>query len=461
MNNIILMTDSYKVSHWKQYPGGTTHVYSYFESRGGKYSDALFFGLQYILKKYLVGAVVTEGNIREARQILGAHFGSTDFFFELGWKHILYEHRGRLPIEIKAVPEGRLIDTQNVLFTVENTCPQCFWVTSYLEATLEQVWYPITVATKSYKMKLVIEAYLLLTGDDTADFKLHDFGYRGSTSQESAAIGDAAHLVNFKGSDTLPGLMLLQKYYGAEMPAFSIPAAEHSTITAWGKDEEKFAYENMLNQFPTGLVAVVSDSYDIFNACENIWGTELKEKVENRKGVLIIRPDSGNPLEVLPRVLAILGEKFGYRENLKGYKVLPPFLRVIQGDGITEETLTDILEVLRLNKWSADNIAFGSGGGLLQDVNRDTMRFAYKCSNVTIGGDDFDVSKNPVTDPGKASKKGRLALVPHVEHDVDTHITIQYTDKSTIVKKDMLVPVFRDGELLKDYTLSEIQEKLV
>lgn len=422
MDNIVLMTDSYKVSHWKQYPAMTEKVYSYFESRGGEYSHVLFFGLQYILKKYLDGPVVTYEKINAAREIFKAHFGTDEFFNKEGWYDIMKDYNGRLPVEIKAVPEGSIIPTQHVLFTVENTDPKFYWLTSYLETLLEQVWYPCTVATKSYFQKRCIQHWLKVSGSDPADFKLHDFGYRGSTSQESAAIGGAAHLVNFQGSDTLAAITLLQKYYDAKMPAFSIPAAEHSTITAWGKWEETIAYHNMLKQFPKGLVAVVSDSYDIFNACEKIWGEELKKYVEERDGVLIVRPDSGDPATILVQVLDTLGDAFGYTINDQGYKLLPKYLRVIWGDGIDEKSLPKVLHAVVWNKWSADNIAFGSGGGLLQNVTRDTLKFAYKCSNITIEGRDRPVFKDPITDPGKASKSGRFDGLETVFKNGETRV---------------------------------------
>lgn len=453
MDNVILMTDSYKVSHWKQYPPKTTHVYSYFESRGGEYEKTLFFGLQYILKKYLQNIVIDNDKINDAQTLFSSHFGTDSLFYLKGWYHILIDHGGKLPIEIKAVPEGTLVDTKNVLFTVENTCPEDFWLTSYLETILEQVWYPITVATKSYYQKKVIKHYLDITGDDIPDFKLHDFGYRGSTSQESAGIGDAAHLVNFKGTDTLAGIVVAQKYYGADMPAFSIPAAEHSTITSWGKFSERAAFENMLDQFPEGLVAVVSDSYDIYNACGNLWGKELKDKVVNRKGTLVVRPDSGEPNKVVPQVLQILGEAFGYTTNSKGYKVLPKYLRVIQGDGIDEVTLPLVLAAMMWKGWSADNIAFGSGGGLLQNVTRDTCKFAYKCSNITRNGKDIDVYKDPITDEGKVSKRGRLGLLK----DNGKYRTLEQLIPT--VDDGELKTVFKDGELLVDQNFEDIRKR--
>jgi nicotinamide phosphoribosyltransferase len=162
--------------------------------------------------------------------------------------------------------------------TVENTDPKLFWLTNYLETLLVQVWYPSTVATQSFAMKKLLLEYLHETGDPLLiDFKLHDFGYRGVTCPEQAAIGAASHLVNFQGTDTIAGLELLGEYYDEFCAGFSIPASEHSTITSWGKEHEVDACRNMLTQYPEGYVACVSDSYDIFNCCENIWGGELRE----------------------------------------------------------------------------------------------------------------------------------------------------------------------------------------
>ncbi|XP_062605553.1 nicotinamide phosphoribosyltransferase-like, partial [Saccostrea cucullata] len=324
----------------------------------------------------------------------------------------LQHHNGCLPVRIRAVPEGSVVPYKNVLFTVENTDPKCFWLTNYLETLLVQVWYPMTVATNSRYQKETIASYLHETADnlDSLPFKLHDFGFRGSTSVESAGIGGAAHLVNFKGTDTIAALCVARKYYACQIAGFSVPAAEHSTITTWGKEGEKEAFHNMLKNFPSGIVSIVSDSYDIWNACENVWGQQLKDLVEKREGTLVIRPDSGEPSEVVVKVLNILGNKFGTITNSKGYKLLPPYLRIIQGDGISYESLSGILKHMKNQGWSADNVVFGSGGALLQKMDRDTQKCAFKCSYALINGKEVNVYKQPITDPGKKSKKGRLTL---------------------------------------------------
>lgn len=285
-------------------------------------------------------------------------------------------------------------------------------------------------------------------------FKLHDFGFRGSTSVESSGLGGAAHLVNFMGTDTLSAIVLLRKYYGAkQMPGFSIPAAEHSTITSWGRENEVEAYRNMLTQFPNALVAVVSDSYDVFKACDQLWGVELKELIMNREGTLVVRPDSGHPPTIVVQVLEILGRRFGYTVNAKGFKVLDPHVRVIQGDGIDIHMLKEILDAMEIAGWSADNIAFGSGGGLLQKVNRDTMKFAFKCCAIERGehGEWFDVLKDPITDPGKRSKAGRLALVK----DEDGYKTVKIDETNL---PNLLELVFANGVVYRDQTLTEIRE---
>ena len=452
--NVALTTDSYKVTHWRQYPPRTTRVFSFFESRGGRFPEVVFFGLQYILKRYLAGSVITEEAIAEAKEVAAAHFGDETLFNEAGWRYIFERHGGRLPVEIRAVPEGTVVPVSNALMTIENTDPSVPWLTNYLETLLSQAWYPSTVATLSRAMHMKVLAALRETGDPSlADFKVHDFGFRGSTSVESAGIGGAAHLVNFKGTDTLAALLVARRYYGEPMAGFSIPAAEHSTITSWGRAGEINAYRNMLAAFPKGFVAVVSDSFNVYEACAKLWGDALRGEVLNRDGVLVVRPDSGDPAEVVPEVLSILATAFGYTINDKGYRVLNPHVRVIQGDGIDLDMLGKVLDRMAVSRWSADNIAFGSGGGLLQQVNRDTQKFAFKCSAVEVDGVWHDVMKDPVTDPGKRSKAGRLKLVRWGPRWNTLPLDANQFE-------NLLVPVFRDGEILADYSFEDIRRRV-
>jgi nicotinamide phosphoribosyltransferase len=456
--NIILNTDSYKVSMFKQYPAGTTGVYSYIESRGGRYDRTVMFGLQAFIKEYLLEPI-TQSDIDIADEILTAH---GEPFPRAMWQHILDKHAGYLPVVIKSVPEGTVVPVGNVLATIENTDPECFALTTWLEtALLRAVWYGTTVATQSWTIKQVIKDYLEKSGDPTAiDFKLHDFGARGVSSMESAGIGGAAHLVNFMGSDTISGVLYAREYYGAGVAGFSIPAAEHSTITSWGRDGEVKAYSNMVTQFgkPGAILAVVSDSYDIYEACK-MWGAgELKQQVIDSGATVVIRPDSGDPVEVLPKVVGALNMGFGHTKNSKGYKVLNN-VRVIWGDGINIQSIQAIMRIMvDLNGWSADNFAFGMGGALLQQVDRDTQKFAMKCSSAEINGKWVDVMKDPVTDTGKRSKAGRVQLwkaggewVSAVDQPKG------WFDRGFGPFTPMLEEVYRDGRLVKEITFDEVR----
>ena len=455
--NLILNTDSYKVSMFKQYPAGTTGVYSYIESRGGRYDRTVFFGLQAFIKEYLLNPL-TQSDIDIAEEILTLH---GEPFNRAGWQHILDKHQGFLPIVIRAVPEGTIVPVKNVLATIENTDPECYWLTTWLEtALLRAVWYGTTVATQSKMIKNLITNYLEKSGDpSTIDFKLHDFGARGVSSMESAGIGSAAHLVNFMGTDTISGVLFAREYYNAGIAGFSIPAAEHSTITSWGRDNEVKAYSNMVSQFgkPGALLAVVSDSYDIYEACR-MWSTELKQQVIDSGATVVIRPDSGDPVEVLPKMMRILGEGFGYTTNSKGYKVLNN-VRLLWGDGINQLSVRSILGVVvDLNGWSIDNLAFGMGGALLQQLDRDTQQFAMKCSAAEINGEWVDVFKDPITDSGKVSKKGRVTLWKSGgEFVTSVDEPKGWYDKAIGPWTDVLEEVYRDGKIVKEIDFATVR----
>jgi len=454
MRNLILNTDSYKMSHFAQYPQGAEYVSSYIESRGGVYPETVFFGLQAFVKEYLTRPI-SQADIDEADAVCTVH--GVPFNRE-GWEYILNEYQGYLPLEIEAAPEGAVIPTGNVMVQVTNTDPKCAWLTSYIEtALLRAVWYPTTVATVSRACRDIITRYMEETAEslDGLPFKLHDFGARGASSEEAAALGGAAHLVNFMGTDTLSGIMAARRYYNADMAGFSIPAAEHSTITSWGRDGETAAYANMIQQLggEGRLVAVVSDSYDFWNAIDNIWGDELKEQVQQFGGTLVVRPDSGEPVEVVPEAIERLMAKFGYETNSKGYRVLPACVRLIQGDGICARSIDAILAAMKARGLSVDNVAFGMGGELLQKINRDTQQFAMKASAICINGEWRDVYKDPITDPGKRSKRGRLALI----NDEQGYRTVR--EDALGDQRNALVKVFRNGDVLVDWTFDEVRER--
>ena len=457
-DNLVLNTDSYKASHWLQYPPGTTGAFSYVESRGGRYDRTVFFGLQAILKAEL-GKPVTHAMIDEAAELLALH---GEPFNEAGWRRIVDVHGGRLPVRIRAVPEGSIVPTHQALMTIESTDPECFWLPSYLETLLLRVWYPVTVATISWHVKQTIKAALDKTSDNAEaelPFKLHDFGARGVSSQESAALGGLAHLVNFQGSDTLSAVLAGRAWYNEPMAAFSIPAAEHSTVTSWGRENEALAYRNMLARFgkPGALFSVVSDSYDLFHAVRDLWGGELKQAVIDSGATLVVRPDSGDPVTIVAETLKILDETFGATVNGKGYKVLD-HVRVIQGDGVNPVSIAAILDRIVADGFSAENLAFGMGGGLLQQLDRDTQKFALKCSAAQVGGRWIDVSKDPATDPGKRSKAGRLALLVD---EAGIYRTVALAEGQVIEPgwRDAMVTVWEDGELLVDQTLAQVRAR--
>ena len=453
--NLILNVDSYKASHYLQYPPGAEYVSSYVECRGGEFSEAVFFGLQAFIKSYLL-TPIHMADIDEAEAMLHSH-GLP--FYRAGWEHILQAHGGLLPLEISAVPEGTPVPLHNVMLQVVNTCPACFWLTSYIETALVRgIWYPVTVATQSREIKKSIAGFLRDTADslDGLPFKLHDFGARGASSLESAMLGGMAHLVNFQGTDTVSGLVAARQFYGADMAGYSIPAAEHSTITAWGREREAEAYANMLDQFagPDKMVAVVSDSYDLWQVIEDIWGGTLKERVIHSGGTLVVRPDSGDPVQIVTESLERLMRIFGCTTNTKGYRVLPNYIRLIQGDGVSRRSIPQILQAMKEQRQSADNITFGMGGELLQKLDRDIMSFAMKASAIRIDGHWHDVYKDPVTGPEKKSKRGRLALVQDDRGALQTIPLEKLRDRT-----NLLQPVYRNGQLLAETCFEAVRRR--
>ncbi|MFA5103412.1 MAG: nicotinate phosphoribosyltransferase [Candidatus Thermoplasmatota archaeon] len=454
--NFILRTDAYKQTHWLQYPENTRHVYSYLESRGGEWDRTVFFGLQILLKKYFEGQVVTDAMIDEADAFCRQVFGH-DYFNRAGWEYIVDAYDGRLPLCIKAVPEGTVVPTKNVLMTVVNTDAAVPFLTNFVETLLMQVWYPTTVCTLSWQIKQLIRSYAVKAGQDVSPFHLNDFGFRGVSSVESAGIGGAAHLVNFLGTDTLEGIKYAMDYYDAQVCGFSVMAAEHSTVTAYGKENEAFAYRTFINRCPDGAtVSIVSDSWDIMRAVNEIYGDELRDYILSRDIKCVVRPDSGDPIDVSAHVLEALWDRFGGTENEMGYRVLNPKVGVIYGDGITYQSINKILhEVVDHLKFAPSNLIFGMGGGLQQQVNRDTQKFAFKCSAIDIAGPGEccwrDVYKEPVTDPGKRSKRGQLKLVK-----MDSGYVTRRVDEPG---DDALQIVFHDGDIVNPTTFDAVRAR--
>lgn len=414
-NSMILRTDGYKMSHHLMYPPGMDSMYSYMEARNrATFPKTIFFGLRYYIENYLAHPFDMI-DVEDGRKFAAEYFQDDSIYPYDGLKYIVDKHNGIFPVRIMSVPEGTMVDRGNVLCTVESTDRKVPWVVNYVEPLLLKVWYTSTVATLSWSIRTILAKFLHGTVGslDGLEYMLHDFSYRGASSEETAALCGAAHLLSFVGSDNIQGDFLLRRNYDSgRVVARSIPAAEHSTITAWGPGGEAAAYRHIITAFPNGTVAVVSDSYDIYNACKQIWGTELHDEVMGRDGRVVIRPDSGSPVEsVVVKVLDALRSKFGTTKTEKGYLVLPQNVRVIQGDGVNAGSIERILFNMELSGYAASNVAFGMGGALASAVTRDTQDFATKCSSVTINGEMRDVFKTPIGQKSKASKRGRMKLV--------------------------------------------------
>ena len=458
-NNICLLTDSYKVTHHYFYPEGTEKIYSYLESRvGAEFNKTIFYGLQYIIKKYLEGQVVTEEKINEADKLFSVHLGEGIFNRE-GWEYILDEHDGKLPIEIKAVPEGTPVDVSNVLMTVENTDRKSYWLPNYLEPLLLQVWYPSTVATLSAEVRKLANFYLEVTGSckDNLNFMLHDFGYRGASSTESSMLSGSAHLLSFSGTDTIPALTIPENYYNdSELYGFSVQATEHSVMTSLGPDGELTQILNVIDKAKDGILSMVIDSYNYRNFLTEAGksGSELNKAIlgflDNENNKIVFRPDSGEPVSTTIDCLNLLSEGFGCHLNDKGYKVFDLNIGLLWGDGLNYHKIRDILFAMKSNGWAAENIIFGMGGGLHSAVNRDTQRNAFKCSAQLRDGEWYDIFKNPL-DSSKKSKTGRFKLIK----DNGSFKTVSIDEGGN----DCLQTVFKDGELLIDDRFADIKSR--
>lgn len=452
--NLILNTDSYKLGHYLQYPEGTRAVSSYMTTRGHSYKpEVMFFGLQMFLKDYLAKRV-TLADIDEAEEIAAMHGQPFD---RSGWMRVLNAHGGHLPLVIEALPEGVAIRRGVPAMQVVNTDPQLPWLTAYMEtALLRAVWYPSTVATLSWRLRQTIRPFLDRTSDRADQVMagmVSDFGARSATSLEQAAIGGVAHLVHFQMSDSLPAIHQARRCYGAPMAGRSVPASEHTTMTAWGQSRETEAYSHMIDRFGRfGAYSVVSDSYDLHNAVAEIWGKTLQTKVRAAGATLIVRPDSGDPIDTPVQVVAQLAYAYGTQLNGKGFKVLDDTVRVIQSDGVTAQDIQMILGRLEGMGFAAENIAFGVGSTLLQKLSRDTLSFTMLASALQDdSGSWHDIGRRPANPRERPLAAGRQAVI----RDGKDIFPIPLADLGQ--RENLLQPVWQDGRLLKDWGFEEIR----
>lgn len=450
--NITIDTDIYKLSHWKAVPPDMDGIYSYGEPRvGAKYSHVCFMGLQMILMDHFQQKV-TESMIREGEVRAKKRLGVNGMYATEIWDKV--RKLGYLPIRVKSVREGTVVPVGNVMFTFEATQDWFAPVAQSLESTLMHVWYPTEISSRAFNIKKnIYPAFLKSTVDPIPllDFAVNDFGYRGATCHEAAARAGAAFLAHFAGSDNEPAMTALADYYGCDERLKSVWATEHSVALAWGKDNElDYVKHQLLNSEPSQIVSIVADTKDQDSFFKEIaCHSDILEIVKQRRGRVVWRPDSDVPLINMIKYSDILANTYGFELNEKGYKVIKENVGLIQGDGMTEESIPALYNDYIKTGWSAENVVTGSGGGLLQvDASRDSQRWAIKPSQISRGGVLADVSKTPKSDPSKSSKSGRLKL-----HQMGTnYITVQST-KETEAQfagyADSLVTVFENGALEK------------
>lgn len=470
--NPLLRTDVYKLGHMQQYRPGTTKVYSYLMARSTKnFTDTLFFGLQYYLKMYLQQPITLE-DVEQFyvfyQQILGTEAPESvrkkiQALYDLGY----------WPVQIRAVPEGSVVPNRNVLMTITNTHPDFYWCVGFLESLLLKVWYPSTVATCSMAYRERLARAFLRTCPDASvkmPFMVHDFGYRGDSSEESAEISGAAHLVNFSGSDTIVALAAIAAAYpprlgqDAGQLMQSVPASEHSVMCSFGRDNELEAFRHMLRTYPTGFVSIVSDTFNVYTVLTDFCA-QLHDDIMQRDGCTVFRPDSGDPELVIcgdpaapagsPQrlgCLRLLDAEFGHTVNAQGFKELNPHVGLIYGDGMYLARYDRILTRMAEMGYAAGNLVIGVGG-ILRYHTRDTLGFAIKATYIEGEDGAQDIEKDPITDPGKKSHKGRLRL------DCDNN-EWHTTDQCTLEQEHggMLRLVYENGNTVNPVSFQTVRE---
>ena len=476
-----LLSDSYKQSHYQMYPKDITKLYSNFTARKSRMEnvkDVVFFGLQYYILEYLIDKwnnnffnVPKEKAIADHIRIVTPF--STGKIYSSQWESL--HDLGYLPLLIKAVPEGTFVPIGVPMLTVTNTHPDFAWLVNFIETQLSTtLWQPITSATISREYRKTSTFWAKKTGGDLAflDWQNHDFSMRGMSSIESACLSGAGHLTSSKGSDTIPASIFLEEYYGStDLIAASVAASEHSVMSSGGKEDEFQTFKRLLDTFPTGILSVVSDTWDLWKVCTE-YLPKLKEQILARDGKIVCRPDSGVPEDILcgdkkalptspehKGVIELLWDVFGGTRNEKGYKVLDPHIGAIYGDAITLERQNTICSRLEAKGFCSTNIVFGVGSFTFQYNTRDTFGMAMKATYCELNGKGKVIFKEPITDSGeKKSAKGLLL----VEYDDQVPSKLRLLQEVTPEeeKTGELIEVFKDSKLLKKYSLDEIRERI-
>ena len=479
--NSLLISDGYKQSHKEQYPSGTSLVYSNWTPRSRKYAigktnGVVVFGIQAFIKKFLIDDFnrnffhlplqeVKTSFVRRMTHYLGTDPDDS---------HIEALHRlGYLPIVIKALPEGSICPIGVPMLTIYNTIPEFYWVTNFLETIMStELWLPMTAATISKEYKDLLVAWGHKTCDDLehVPFQAHDFSMRGMAGLEAARMSGAGHLLSFSGTDTIPAIDYLEEYYLAdctqELIGVSIPATEHSVMSMGKKEHEMDTFKRLITEiYPQGLLSIVSDTWNLWKVLGD-YLPALKKEILARDGKIVIRPDSGDPVEIIvggastpseKGVVELLWETFGGSVNKQGYKVLDGHIGVIYGDSITLERAERICEGLAAKGFASSNIVFGVGSYTFQYNTRDTYGFAMKATYGEVSGVGREIFKNPITDDGtKKSAKGLLKVEPNDKGEFVLVDQVTWAEEA----EGALQVVFRDGALVKETSLGEIRAQL-
>jgi nicotinamide phosphoribosyltransferase len=480
--NPLLLTDGYKVDHRRQYPEGTTLVYSNWtprKSRTKSVDEIVFFGLQYFIKKYILEDFETyffkqpkEKVVAEYHRRINNYLGEN----QVGTKHIEDLHDlGYIPMVIKALPEGASVPLRVPMFTMYNTLPEFFWLTNYFETLLSAVvWMPCTSATIAKQYRRVLDKYATETSSMPAfvDWQGHDFSMRGMAGIEAAVLSGSGHLLSFTGTDTIPAIELLEKYYNVnsdkELIGGSVSATEHSVMCMGTMDDEIGTFRRLVTEvYPKGIVSIVSDTWDLWKVLTE-YLPKLKTEILAREGKVVIRPDSGDPVDIIcgniegkneveqKGVIELLWDVFGGSINEKGYKELAPYIGAIYGDSITVERATNICERLKVKGFASTNVVLGIGSYTYQYNTRDTFGFAMKATYGEVNGVGREIFKDPITDDG--TKKSAKGLMKIIKEDNTYKLIDQVNWEEE--KQGELKEIFRDGKLLVNLSLEEIRQRI-
>lgn len=481
--NPLLLTDGYKLDHRRQYPAGTTLVYSNWTPRKSRLegvNEVVFFGLQYFIKKYLIEDFEAhffrqpkEKVVAQYRRRVNAYLGEN----QVGTQHIEALHDlGYLPLAIKALPEGASVPIRVPMFTMYNTLPEFFWLTNYFETLLSAVvWMPCTSATIAKEYRKLLNTYTQETASapDFVAWQGHDFSMRGMAGTEAALLSAAGHLLSFTGTDTIPAIDFLETYYNAdaemELIGGSVAATEHSVMCMGTNAGELETFRRLITEvYPAGIVSIVSDTWDLWKVLTE-YLPAMRQEIEQRNGKVVIRPDSGDPVGIIcgnpngkteaerKGVIALLWEVFGGTINSKGYKELPPYIGAIYGDSITLQRAENICKRLKVSGFASTNMVLGIGSYTYQYNTRDTFGFAMKATYGEVNHVGREIFKDPITDDGtKKSAKGLMAI--HRENGA----YVLYDQLSWEAERQgELREVFRDGKLLIDQSLAEIRAQVL